>query len=231
MEQLRFNPSRWVHGQMSESYFTMAVLTLSGGLQDAYTYVQRGGVFANAQTGNIILLATNLCQGNWGGALRYFAPPLAFAAGVYTAAALRRRCSGIQRVHWRQLVLLLEIALLFLAGFLPQAWNVQVNVLVSFVCAMQVQTFRKVHGKAFASTMCIGNLRSATEAVFTFRHTGDREALRLALEYFGVLVLFAVGAACGSFLSVQLGERAIWVCCGLLTVSLCVMFVRGSAAQ
>ena len=141
------------------------------------------------------------------------------------------RCSGIQRVHWRQLVLLLEIALLFLAGFLPQAWNVQVNVLVSFVCAMQVQTFRKVHGKAFASTMCIGNLRSATEAVFTFRHTGDREALRLALEYFGVLVLFAVGAACGSFLSVQLGERAIWVCCGLLTVSLCVMFVRGSAAQ
>lgn len=36
----------------------------------------------------------------------------------------------------------------------------QVNPLanaVSFVCAMQVHTFHKVHGHAYASTMCIGN--------------------------------------------------------------------------
>ncbi len=29
------------------------------------------------------------------------------------------------------------------------------NALVSFACAMQVQTFRKVRGHAYASTMCI----------------------------------------------------------------------------
>ena len=44
-------------GQMSESFLTAVFLSLSGGLQDAYTYLFRGKVFANAQTGNIVLLS------------------------------------------------------------------------------------------------------------------------------------------------------------------------------
>ncbi len=35
-------------GQMSESMLTAAFIILSGGLQDAYTYLCRGKVFANA---------------------------------------------------------------------------------------------------------------------------------------------------------------------------------------
>ena len=38
----------------AERLFPVALLTLSGGLQDAYTYLRRGKVFANAQTGNIV---------------------------------------------------------------------------------------------------------------------------------------------------------------------------------
>ena len=36
------------HKQMSESFLTAAFLSVSGGLQDAYTYIFRGKVFANA---------------------------------------------------------------------------------------------------------------------------------------------------------------------------------------
>ena len=39
--------------QRSESLTAAALLALAGGLLDAYTYLCRGGVFANAQTGNI----------------------------------------------------------------------------------------------------------------------------------------------------------------------------------
>ena len=42
---------------MSESWPTVALLTFSGGLQDAYSYCVRGKVFANAQTGNIVLMS------------------------------------------------------------------------------------------------------------------------------------------------------------------------------
>ena len=51
-------------GQMSESMLTAAFIILSGGLQDAYTYLCRGKVFANAQTGNIVLLSAYLFEGD-----------------------------------------------------------------------------------------------------------------------------------------------------------------------
>ena len=50
------------HGQMSDSMLTAFFIILSGGLQDAYTYCCRGKVFANAQTGNIVLLSTHLFE-------------------------------------------------------------------------------------------------------------------------------------------------------------------------
>ena len=48
------------HKQMSEAFLTAAFLSISGGLQDAYTYLARGNVFANAQTGNIVLLSQHI---------------------------------------------------------------------------------------------------------------------------------------------------------------------------
>ena len=43
--------------QMSETNMLMILLTISGGLQDAYSYFVRGEVFSNAQTGNIVLMS------------------------------------------------------------------------------------------------------------------------------------------------------------------------------
>ena len=39
------------------------ILAMSGGFMDAYSYMCRGEVFANAQTGNILLMAVNLAKG------------------------------------------------------------------------------------------------------------------------------------------------------------------------
>ena len=100
------------------------------------------------------------------------------------------------------------------------------NAVVSFVCAMQVQTFRKVRGHAYASTMCIGNMRSGTEALCAYFHTRDKEILRKALTYFGVVLLFALGAGIGSIATLHWGAGTIWLSCGLLTVSFLIMFVH-----
>ena len=79
-------------GQMSESMPLAIFLTLAGGLQDAYSYNCRGKVFANAQTGNIVLLGQNLAEGNWGVALHYLIPLLAFISGVYVAVRIHNLC-------------------------------------------------------------------------------------------------------------------------------------------
>ena len=111
-------------------------------------------------------------------------------------------------------------------SFLPETLNTTANAVVSFVCAMQVQTFRKVRGHAYASTMCIGNMRSGTEALCAYFHTKDKEILRKALTYFGVVLLFALGAGIGSIATVHWGVGTIWLSCGLLTVSFLIMFIH-----
>ena len=220
-----------LHPQMSESLLTASFIILSGGLQDAYTYICRGKVFANAQTGNIVLFSAYLFEGNFSRCLHYLVPLLAFMGGIFAAECIHRHYKYMEKVHWRQLIVLAEIVLLFIVGFLPQEVNTFANALVSFVCAMQVQTFRKVRGHAYASTMCIGNMRSGTEALCVYFHTREPEVLQKALTYFGVIGLFAVGAGFGALLTHALAERGIWVSCALLTVSFLFMFIHEKKAD
>lgn len=213
-------------GQMSEAFLTAAFLSLSGGLQDAYSYIVRGEVFANAQTGNIVLFNISLFGGDWGRCLHYLIPVLCFAMGVLATEAVRDRFQQLQRLHWRQLVLLAEIVLLFVVGFFPSRLDMLANAIVSFSCAMQVQAFRKVDGYAFASTMCIGNLRSGVEALAAWRRSGEEQMLRKAVHYGSIILLFGLGAGLGGLCIPALGHRTIWLSCGLLAVSFCLMFIR-----
>ena len=205
-----------------ERLFPVALLTLSGGLQDAYTYFCRGHVFANAQTGNIVLLGQSLFSGSLSQAGRYLLPLLAFALGVAAAEYVRTRPN--RRLGWQQQVLLWEIALLAAVGFLPPSMDLAANALVSFSCAMQVQAFRRVEGFAFASTMCIGNLRGGTDSLCAFLRTRDRQERKKAGLYFTVILLFALGAGAGSLILTPLGLRAIWLSCALLALSFVLLF-------
>ena len=214
------------HGQMSDSFRAAICIILSGGFQDAYTYTCRGEVFANAQTGNIVLLSTALFRQEWQTVLKYLIPVLSFLIGTAVAECIHLRFKSYEKIHWRQIILLCEILLLLAVGFLPHSLEPLANALVSFVCAMQVQTFHKVRGHAYASTMCIGNLRAGTEALCAYFRVRNKEILRKALTYFGVILVFGVGAGLGSILTVALGNRAIWLCCILLSVSFFMMFVH-----
>ena len=214
------------HGQMSESFLTAVFLSLSGGLQDAYTYLFRGKVFANAQTGNIVLLSANLMDGNWGRAVHYLVPLCAFALGVLTAEKMRERFRDMQRLHWRQLVVLGEVLLLFLVGFLPPALDLLANAIVSFSCAMQVQAFRKIEGNGIATTMCIGNLRAGVQAMHEYHIAHDREELRRGALYFGVILFFALGAVAGNLAVGRWGLSAIRWDCLLLVLPLLMMLSK-----
>lgn len=163
--------------QMSEAFICSAFLALSGGFQDAYTYNTRNEVFSNAQTGNVVLMSQNFMTGKWEAGLKYLFPLFAFALGVLIAEQIQHKYKYAKRLHWRQGILGAEIIILFIVGFIPQRGNMIATVLVSFACAMQVQSFRKVNGFSYASTMCIGNLRSGTAALsFYLRRKKTRAA-------------------------------------------------------
>lgn len=214
------------HGQMSDKFRAAVFIILSGGFQDAYTYCCRGSVFANAQTGNIVLMSTALVDADRSRVIKYLIPVVSFIIGIAIAEVVNMRFKNCEKIHWRQLILIDEIVLLFAVGFMPQKLDPLANALVSFVCALQVQTFHKVRGHAYASTMCIGNMRSGTEALCAYFRTKDKAILKKALTYFAVILVFAVGAGVGSFVTGRLGEKSIWISCGLLLISFGMMFIR-----
>lgn len=217
---------RLLHGQMSESFVTAMFLSLSGGLQDAYTYFFRGKVYANAQTGNIVLLSQHLFTGDFLTALHYLIPLVAFASGILAAELFREHFQSLKALHWRQMIVLAEILLLFSVGFFPQELNLLANAVVSFSCAMQVQTFRKVNGYAYASTMCIGNMRSGMDSLCSWVLNRNPAALKKSFYYWGIILLFALGAGLGSLTLDLCGAKAIWFSCLLLAVSFCLMFLK-----
>lgn len=223
--------------QISESARVGAVLAVSGGFMDAYSYLCRGKVFANAQTGNVLLFGVNLCGGDWSAAAKYGAPILAFTAGIIFAEISRRSLAeklprkGSFILHWRQISVLLEIAFLTVVSFLPQSCNLLANCLTSLACGIQVESFRRIRGNGIATTMCIGNLRSGTENLCEFVQRREAVFLRRALLYYGIILCFAAGAVAGNYGIGQLHERAILVCSALLLIAFTAMFAEGETGK
>ncbi len=236
--------------QISESLPLGIVLALAGGFMDAYSYICRGGVFANAQTGNILLIGVDLSKGMWHEAFTHAAPVAAFSIGIALSDIVRvhMRKEGLtdlaavktsdiyqnreknailkrNMIHWRQVTVLFEAFVLFVVSFLSQDMNLLANSLISFACGIQVESFRKINGNGIATTMCIGNLRTATQAVCEYHYTKDKAAFERGVLFYGIIIFFVIGAIIGNYCVEIWQEMAIRVCSVLLIIGFFMMFI------
>ncbi|MBE6874360.1 MAG: DUF1275 domain-containing protein [Ruminococcus albus] len=218
------NTSRHV----AENFKVGALLSFVGGYLDTYTYICRDGVFANAQTGNIVLMGLRLTDGEFREAVHYLIPILSFVIGVIAVELIKWRFNDDPKVHWHQLTLLVEIAILAAVGFIPNSRNDLANILVSLTCAMQVEGFRRLNGNAYATTMCTGNLRSGSESLFNFFKSKDSTELRKALSYFCIIGIFIIGAGFGAVITRVIGLKAVFLCIVGQACALAVLKVNGN---
>lgn len=212
---------------MSQSYIVGLLLAFAGGYLDVYTYVCRGGVFANAQTGNMVLLAISAAESDFGKVFKYLLPILAFMLGILVTELVKSRYRYNTAIHWRQIVIALEFIVLLIIAFVPSGVQDDlVNIAVAFVCSMQVESFRKFEGKsAYATTMCTGNLRSATEHLFFSGLNKNKEERNTSLKYYGIIAIFIVGAFVSMKVSQRVGEKSILVACVLLAAVFGLMYI------
>ena len=176
---------------------------------DAYSYMCRGKVFANAQTGNILLFGIYMSERQWDMAIRYLIPVIAFVTGIGVADLVRMKMKEKSIFHWRQLSVLSEAVVLFVVCFIPQKFNLPANSLTSLACGIQVESFRKIHGNGIATTMCIGNLRSATQQMCEYLGSKRKEHLKKGFLYYGIIFCFVMGAVLGNICVKYLSEKAL----------------------
>ena len=187
-------------------------------------------MFANAETGNIVLLGAHLAEGDWKKALRYLLPIVAFAFGVLSAELVKRRFKSRQNrdinIHWRQIVVLGEMVRRDdrRPAAAVRERHGQHHHLVRLRHAGR--DLPKGARQAFATTMCTGNLRSGTEQFVIWRQTGDRGAARKMKNYYSIILVFILGGAIGALVTNAVGEKALLLTLVPLAAVFLIMFIE-----
>lgn len=212
--------------RISETLIVGLLLTMAGGFLDAYTYLYRGEVFSNGQTGNLVLLGIRLAERDFQRASYYTLPILSFLLGVFLAENIHRRISSVSFIKWRHIILLLEIFLLAMCMFIPAGSDRVANITISFICALQTQAFRSLHGLSYISVMCTGNLRSGIQELCTYTQTRNCRHLVNFRHYFLIVGSFVAGALSGSLLTGILNGFSLAFPITLLSIVLLLLLLK-----
>ena len=189
------------------------MLSIVGGFLDSYTFLCRGGVFANAQTGNLVLVAIAVTKRNILETLTALLPILAFVAGVLICEWRKKHHFVFPGIHSKRAILILEVIVLLVV-------NLIVTVAISFVSSLQIASFRKLSGTPYSTAMCTGNLRSACEAFYTGISSNNSDELTKSLRYGTIIITFIIGALLGAILTSYFDYKSIWFCVFMLIVSI-----------
>lgn len=210
------------HRITSESLRLGLILAIVGGFLDAYTFISRGGVFANAETGNIVLLALGITSGNYKNAIMAGIQIIFFIMGVLVTEVIRnfsiRRYEGSEKAE--KLILIIEIIVLFIIGFIPESVpDIFVTSTIAFVSSVQISSFRRLVDSPYSTTMCTGNLRTATQSAYLAIVKGDKKASTRSIRYALIILAFLVGASISGGLTLVVGVKSIWFCSILLVIA------------
>jgi uncharacterized membrane protein YoaK (UPF0700 family) len=203
-----------------------ALLVTSNGFVDAYTYLAHGGVFANAQTGNVILFGVGLARPHEVNALTHLWPVIAFVIGVVVARLFRSEAAAHRLRYPMRYVLGLQIVVLVAVGLLPaSAPEPSITTSIGFVAALQFSLFRTVRSATVVPIAMTGNLMRTTDSVLTALRGRRREDVALAVLYVSLVLGFAAGAVAGALITELVGTRAVWIPAGMILIALVLFFV------
>ena len=211
---------RPLRGQRLSSVGESAALAGVGGALDAFTYLGHGHVFANAMTGNVVLLGLNAVQGEWRQALHHLLPIFSFVLGITTAKAIDLRLVSGRIRNPDLAVLNLEIAVFAVLGCLPaSAPDLLITMSVAFAASLQTASFRTVEGRSYNSTFTTGNLRTLSEDAFVWLAGKRAAALRRPAQVFAIICgTFLLGILVGGLITPFLYNRTLWPVCAVLLV-------------
>lgn len=200
---------------MCERNWVYDVLMAVAGFFGAYTYLLRGNVFCNAQTGNVVLMGLALGAGAWGQALYYLIPISAYILGALVSELLPNPVKRSLPLRWDTLLIAIEMLAAVLVGLIPLSAPVQISqVAINFIASMQYNTFRQAEVVPMATTFATNHIRQIGVGLakeLAHRRTGDHAHRRKLLRHAQMLAFFTAGSVAGALCCRLLAERAVWV--------------------
>jgi len=187
-----------------------ALLSGIGGFLDAYTYIGHGMVFANAQSGNVLLAALALANAQWSLAIRHIPPIIALFVGTFFVRAVQLVGPRL-KLRAASVCLAVESLVLLINAALPVNMNDYLTtVSISFAAALQWSAFANIEGWTYTSIAVSGNLRQLADALFplTIGAVPVASTSRRTRAFAAICTGFAVGAVIGALATRSMGNAA-----------------------
>lgn len=191
-------------------------LTFVGGFMDAYTFIQRGGVMAAGQTGNVIFIMSDLVDSHWGNVFIKLMTMLSFMVGISVTNVMNYKLQPT-KLHWRVIPLVLEIIVCIVVGFIPtSASNLLVTPPLAFVMAMQISAFTHIDGRTYNSTFTTGNIRNMVNGFTRGIVANSSDDMSKGVTYTKIVVSFVIGALASALIQKVVAIRSIWIAAVIL---------------
>lgn len=195
----------------SDSYIIAAILFFIGGYQNTYTYLNCGKIFANLQTGNMVLMSINFAEGNYMTALRYIVPLSCFVLGCIVGTIVNIKLKDHFKMHWRSPLLLIEMLCVLIVGFIPDEYDLVSAGIITFNSALSLQAFRTVENRPLPTTMMIGNMRKCVDHLTRYLILHKKEDLKEFWIVFTLLLIFLLSCMSMAFINPYLKLKSIFV--------------------
>ena len=193
-------------------YYTLIFIA---GIYGSYTYLLKGEVFCNAQTGNVVLMGMALGSGKWGEGLYYLIPITAYISGSMLSELLPNPIKHRLPVRWDTILIAIEMLIVAMLGFVPDSAPVQISqVAINFIASMQYNTFRQAEGIPVATTFATNHVRQIGIGIakeIKHRHDPEKPHRKKLAKHFHMLLFFLSGAILGTIAGNLVTGRAIWI--------------------
>ena len=208
------------------------LLMMAAGMMGAYTFCFRGGVFCNAQTANMVMLAAGIGQGKWMKGAYYLVPIAAYFLGTIISEIIPKYIKKSKIIRWDTLLIFIEIIVLFIVGFIPLSVNHHVvHVLINFIASMQYNTFRQAKKIPMATTFCTNHIRQSVIWMVKGIKDNNRDNLKRGLSHIGMLLVFIIGGMIAAVAGLFKAKESIWIAIIPMGISLLILLYADLKSQ
>ena len=209
---------------MRERRYLFWLLVTVGGFFGAYTYAVRGGIFCNAQTANIVLFSMALARLEFSEVGRLLIPISAYFVGIFLSEGLGRLKKKPSRISFGTLLVGFEALFVVAIALLPESLpHFIAQISLSFITAMQFNTFRQNEGIPMATTFVTAHIRETGSHLVHAVAEKDRLARHRFLMHGAMVAFFILGGVVSTLLCTVLGTYALFGALPLLFIAFALL--------
>jgi uncharacterized membrane protein YoaK (UPF0700 family) len=200
------------------SYLTMAATFLMGFI-DAFTYLEKGGVFVSAQTGNMIVFSSKFFTGQFYQAAGHIIVFFGFSFGAFVGEAVVQQLKGHFLKKYQVFLLIQGSLLLLFALFQQKITDSFMVFLLGILAGYELTIFRQIGITTVNDGIMTGNTKNLMTNLFRFLLKKDATAKKNFINLSLTILLFMIGVGSGRLVVQILPVLCLWFAF-LLTVGL-----------